>query len=116
MTYALPWRYSTTELKGLHLSQFPNKEPSNMDMSLVHLFVTAYTQIIYIEYRINRFFVHSNFLTNNKLDLPSEYSSKNHLLNESERNEVLMPRLFQKITNSLKGFSLSFVFFRIIFL
>lgn len=49
MTYALPWRYSTTELKGLHLSQFPNKEPSNMDMSLVHLFVTAYTQIIYIE-------------------------------------------------------------------
>lgn len=47
MTYALPWRYSTTELKGLHLSQFPNKEPSNMDVSLVHLFVTAYTQIIY---------------------------------------------------------------------
>lgn len=50
MTYALPWRYSTTELKRLHLSQFPNKEPSNMDMSLVHLFVTAYTQIIYINY------------------------------------------------------------------
>lgn len=48
MTYALPWRYSTTELKGLHLSQFPNKEPSNMNMSFVHLFVTAYTQIIYI--------------------------------------------------------------------
>ena len=48
MTYALPWRYSTTELKGLHLSQFPNKEPANMNMSLVHLFVTAYTQIIYI--------------------------------------------------------------------
>lgn len=69
MTYALPWRYSTTELKGLHLSQFPNKEPSNMDMSLVHLFVTAYTPIIYIE-----FFVHRNFLTNSKLDLPSEYS------------------------------------------
>jgi len=30
------------------LSQFPNKEPANMNMSLVHLFVTAYTQIIYI--------------------------------------------------------------------
>jgi hypothetical protein len=25
-TYALPWRYSTTELKGRRLSQFPNTE------------------------------------------------------------------------------------------
>lgn len=48
MTYALPWRYSTTELKGRRLSQFPNTESANMNMSLVHLFVTAYTYSIYI--------------------------------------------------------------------
>jgi hypothetical protein len=43
MTYALPWRYSTTELKGRYLSQSPNKELVDRNMSLVHLFVTAYT-------------------------------------------------------------------------
>lgn len=41
MTYALPWRYSTTELKGPRLSQFLNKELATM--SLVHIFITAYT-------------------------------------------------------------------------
>ncbi len=53
MTYALPWRYSTAELKGHLLSQLPNKELAYMNMSLVHLFVTAYTYYIYyifIEY------------------------------------------------------------------
>ena len=30
MTYALPWRYSTTELKGPYLIQFLNKELANM--------------------------------------------------------------------------------------
>lgn len=44
MTYALPWRYSTTELKGPRLIQFLNKELANM--SLVHIFVTAYTYYI----------------------------------------------------------------------
>lgn len=48
MTYALPWRYSTTELKGRRLSKFPNTESANMKMSLVHLFVTAYTYSISI--------------------------------------------------------------------
>ena len=48
MTYALPWRYSTAELKGHLLSQLPNKELADMNMSLVHLFVTAYTY--YIDY------------------------------------------------------------------
>ena len=47
MTYALPWRYSTAELKGHLLSQLPNKELADMNMSLVHLFVTAYTYYIY---------------------------------------------------------------------
>lgn len=32
-----------TELKGPRLNQFSNKEPANMNMSLVHVFVTAYT-------------------------------------------------------------------------
>lgn len=41
MTYALPWRYSTTELKGPRLVQFLNKELATM--SLVHIFITAYT-------------------------------------------------------------------------
>ena len=41
MTYALPWRYSTTELKGPPLVQFPNKELATM--SLMHIFITAYT-------------------------------------------------------------------------
>ena len=41
MTYALPWRYSTTELKGPHLIQFLNKELATI--SLVHIFVTVYT-------------------------------------------------------------------------
>lgn len=45
MTYALPWRYSTTELKGPHLIQFRNREPAHL--SLVHLFVTAYSYYIY---------------------------------------------------------------------
>lgn len=44
MTYALPWRYSTTELKGLCLTQFLNKELATM--SLVHIFITAYTYYI----------------------------------------------------------------------
>lgn len=44
MTYALPWRYSTTELKGPLLIQFQNLELTNI--SLVHLFVTAYTYLI----------------------------------------------------------------------
>lgn len=51
MTYALPWRYSTTELKGPHLIQFRNREPARL--SLVHLFVTAlYIIILYIIYNI----------------------------------------------------------------
>ena len=41
MTYALPWRYSTAELKGPGLIEFLNKELDTM--SLVHIFVTAYT-------------------------------------------------------------------------
>lgn len=41
MTYALPWRYSTTELKGPRLVQFLNKELAAM--SLVHIFITTYT-------------------------------------------------------------------------
>lgn len=44
MTYALPWRYSTAELKGPLLIQFQNLELTNI--SLVHLFVTAYTYLI----------------------------------------------------------------------
>lgn len=44
MTYALPWRYSTAELKGPRSIQFLNKELDNM--SLVHIFVTAYTSYI----------------------------------------------------------------------
>jgi len=32
------------------LSQFPNTESANMNMSLVHLFVTAYTYYIYTKY------------------------------------------------------------------
>ena len=44
MTYALPWRYSTTELKGPRLVQFLNKELATM--SLVHIFITAYTYSI----------------------------------------------------------------------
>ena len=44
MTYALPWRYSTAELKGPHLIQFHNLESTNI--SLVHLFVTAYSYLI----------------------------------------------------------------------
>lgn len=47
MTYALPWRYSTAELKGPPLIQFLNKELATM--SLVHIFLTAYT---YYEIRI----------------------------------------------------------------
>ena len=41
MTYALPWHYSTTELKGPRLVQFLNKELATM--SLVHIFIIAYT-------------------------------------------------------------------------
>lgn len=48
MTYALPWRYSTTELKGHLLSQLPNKELADMNMSLVHL----YCYCIYLLYSI----------------------------------------------------------------
>lgn len=44
MTYALPWRYSTAELKGPRLVQFPNKELATM--SLVYIFITAYTYYI----------------------------------------------------------------------
>lgn len=50
MTYALPWRYSTTELKGRRLNKFPKTELANMNRSLVHLFVTAYTYYIYTKY------------------------------------------------------------------
>lgn len=43
-----------TELKGPHWIQFLNKEPANM--SLVHLFVTAYTYILYIyKYKIYKY-------------------------------------------------------------
>lgn len=73
MTYALPWRYSTTELKGPRLIQFLNKELATM--SLVHIFITAYTYYMKLEYMyIDRFYPHSGSLRNNKLDLPSEYS------------------------------------------
>ncbi len=37
-----------TELKGPHLIQFLNKESANM--SLVHLFVTAYTYYLLLYY------------------------------------------------------------------
>ena len=72
MTYALPWRYSTTELKGPYLIQFLNKKLATM--SLVYIFVTAYTYYIDkigLKYMyIDRFY--SDSLRNNKSDLPSE--------------------------------------------
>lgn len=79
MTYALPWRYSTTELKGPRLIQFLNKELATM--SLVHIFITAYTYYILYEISmkleyiyIDTFYLHSGSLRNNKLDLLSEYN------------------------------------------
>lgn len=54
MTYALPWRYSTAELKGPRSIKFRNKELDNM--SLVHIFVTAYTSYIdKIQIYVHRF-------------------------------------------------------------
>lgn len=54
MTYALPWRYSTAELKGPRSIKFLNKELDNM--SLVHIFVTAYTSYIdKVEIYVHRF-------------------------------------------------------------
>ena len=67
MTYALPWRYSTTELKGLRLIQFLIQELANM--SLVHIFVTAYTSYIdkiRIYAHIDRYYLHSDSLRNKK--------------------------------------------------
>lgn len=79
MTYALPWRYSTAELKGPRLIQFLNKELATM--SLVHIFITAYTYYIQFKYMfqfkymyIDTFSPHSGSLRNKKFDLPSEYS------------------------------------------
>jgi hypothetical protein len=59
MTYALPWRYSTTELKGPHLIQFLNKELATM--SLVHIFITAYTY--YMKFYEIRIYVHRYILS-----------------------------------------------------
>ena len=44
-------------------------------MSLVHIFFTAYTYYMKLEYMyIDTFYPHSGSLRNNKFDLPSEYS------------------------------------------
>ncbi len=49
MTYALPWRYSTTELKGPRMTQFLNKELSN-------IIITSICSCIYLLYKLYKLF------------------------------------------------------------
>lgn len=52
MTYALPWRYSTTELKGPYFIQFLNKELANMTSTSICYCIYLLYNIYYSKMKI----------------------------------------------------------------
>lgn len=78
MTYALPWRYSTTELKGLVCFNFQMNHYVSK-MSFLHIFLHIfyiYNNIILSIY--TKLIVISVFIRNEKFDFSSEYIGYTH--------------------------------------
>lgn len=70
MTYALPWRYSTTELKGpIFFISLMNKSLAIMSLFIL-IYIYMYIDIVYCTYIS---YPHSGPFRNDKLNLSSEY-------------------------------------------